>query len=162
MQLVEKHILKSQEYKDLCVKAKNLYNQALYYWRQSMFKKIEYFTEYELTGLFAEFNEENYRALPIQTSQQIIKLLFKNIKSWQKSRKEYEKNPSKFLGKPKLPKYKKDLSIAIFSNQQIKLKNGFIHFPKQANLSPLKTKVDNVCQVRVVPNINHLDRKSVE
>jgi putative transposase len=155
MQLVEKHILKNQEYKDLCVKAKNLYNQALYYWRQSMFKNIEYFTEYELTGLFAEFNEENYRALPIQTSQQIIKLLFKNIKSWQKARKEYEKNPSKFLGKPKLPKYKKDLSIAIFSNQQVKLKNGFIHFPKQVNLYPLKTKVDNVCQVRVVPNSNH-------
>lgn len=155
MQLVEKHIFKNKQYNDLCEKTKNLYNQALYYWRQSIFKNIEYFNEYELTGLFAEFNEKSYKELPAATSQQVIKLLFKNIKSWQKAKKEYEKNPSKFLGKPKLPKYKKELFIAIFTNQQAKLKDGFIHFPKSVNLKPLKTKVDNICQVRIVPNSNH-------
>lgn len=155
MQLVEKHIVKGNEYNDLCVKAKNLYNQSLYYWRQSIFGNIQYFTEYELTGLFAEYKEENYVALPAQTSQQIIKLLFKNAKSWQKSRKEYEKNPSKFLGRPKLPKYKNETSIAVFTSQQVKLKDGIIHFPKMVNLQPLKTKVDNVCQVRIIPNSDH-------
>jgi putative transposase len=155
MQQVERHIVKGKEYFDVCSKAKNLYNQVLYYWRQSVFGKIEFFSEYELTGLFAEFKEENYTALPAQTSQQIIKMLFKNIKSWQKARKEYEKNPHKFLGKPKLPKYKKETSIVLFTNQQVKLKNGFIHFPKSANLNPLKTKVDNICQVRIIPNCDH-------
>jgi putative transposase len=155
MQLVEKHIIKNKEYNDLCKKAKNLYNQSLYYFRQSIFGKIEYFNEYELTGLFAEFNEKSYKELPAQTAQQVIKLLFKNIKSWQKARKEYSKNPSKFLGRPKLPKYKKDYSIAIFTSQQVKLENGFIQFPKISNLPALKTKVDNICQVRVVPNSNH-------
>jgi putative transposase len=155
MQLVEKHIVKGGKYHDLCVKAKNLYNQSLYYWRQSIFGKIEYFNEYELTGLFAEFKEENYIALPAQTSQQTIKLLFKNVKSWQKARKEYVKNPSKFLGKPKLPNYKKETSIAIFTSQQAKIKNGFIHFPAIVNLPPIKTKVDNVCQVRIIPNSDH-------
>lgn len=155
MQLVERHIVKGTQYFELCRKAKNLYNQALYYVRQSIFGNIGYFTEYELTGLFAEFKEENYIALPAQTSQQIIKLTFKNVKSWQKARKEYLKNPSKFLGSPKLPKYKKDTSIIVFTNQQIKLKDGFIQFPKSASLSNLKTKVDNVCQVRIVPNSDH-------
>lgn len=155
MQLTEKHILKGSEYNDLCVKAKNIYNQSLYYWRQSIFGNIQYFNEYELTGLFAEFKEENYIALPAQTSQQIIKLLFKNIKSWQMARKEYTKNPSNFLGRPKLPKYKKETSIVIFTGQQAKLKNGFIHFPKSTNLCPIKTKVDNICQVRIIPNSNH-------
>ena len=155
MQLVEQHIIKDASFLEVCVKAKNLYNQTLYYWRQSMFKNIQYFTEFELTTLFAEFNEENYRALPAQTSQQIIKTLFKNIKSWQKARKEYAKNPSKFLGKPKLPKYKKETSICLFTNQQIKLKEGFIHFPKQVNLPILKTKQNNVQQVRIIPHINH-------
>lgn len=140
---------------EICVKAKNLYNQALYYWRQSIFKNIQYFSEYELTKLFAEFNEENYRNLPTQTSQQIIKTLFKNIRSWQKSRKEYEKNPNKFIGKPKLPGYKKETSICIFTNQQIRVKDGFIHFPKQTNLQPLKTRQDNIQQVRILPHINH-------
>ena len=108
MQLIEKHIVKNnKEYIDLCHKTKCLYNQSLYYWRQSMFKNIEYFTENELTSLFTEFNEENYRALPAQTSQQTIRLLFKNIKSWQRSRDEWRKDPSKFTGRPKIPSYKK-------------------------------------------------------
>lgn len=155
MQLVEQHVIKDKSYIDLCVKAKNLYNQSLYYWRQSIFGNIQYFNEYELTGLFAEFKQNDYIDLPAQTSQQIIKLLFKNIKSWQKARKEYAKNPSKFLGKPKLPKYKKETSICIFTNQQIQLKEGFIHFPKKVQLAPLKTKQNNVQQVRVIPHINH-------
>lgn len=155
MKLVERHIVKGDEFYDLCVKAKNLYNQSLYYWRQSIFGNIEYFSEYELTKVFAEFNEENFRALPAQTSQQIIKNLFENIKGWQKSRKEYNKNPFKFLGKPKLPKYKKETSVVYFTNQQIILRDGYIHFPKAVNLNPIKTKVDHINQVRVVPNSDH-------
>jgi putative transposase len=102
MQLVEQHIIKSTEWYDWCVKAKNLYNQSLYYWRQSIFGNIEYFSEYELLGLFREFKEENFIQLPSHCGQEIIKNLFKNIKSWQRARKEYQKNPSKFLGRPKL------------------------------------------------------------
>lgn len=155
MKLVERHIIKEAQYEELCIKSKNLYNQALYYWRQSLFGNIQYFTEYDLTKLFTEFDEENYRALPAQTSQQIIKLLFKNIKSWYKSRKEYDKNPKKFLGKPKMPKYKKKTFVTIFTNQQIVLKDNHIHFPKSVNLKSIKTKVNNIYQVRIVPNSDH-------
>ncbi len=49
MQLVEQHIVKDLAYMNICVKAKNLYNQALYYWRQSIFGNIQYFSEFELT-----------------------------------------------------------------------------------------------------------------
>jgi len=151
MQLVERHIvINDKQIEDICVKAKNLYNQSLYYLRQATFGKIQHFSEYELSGLFAEFNEENYRSLPAQTSQQIIKKLFQNYKSWYKARKEWVKNPAKFLGRPKLPKYKKQLSLIIFTGQQIRLKDGFIYFPK-GTIEPLKTKVDNVCSVRIVP-----------
>ena len=121
MQVVEIHIKNSKKIEDICIKAKLLYNQALYYMRQSIFGRIQYFTEYELTGLFAEFNEETYRLLPAATSQQIIKLMFKNIKSWQKAKREYEKNPSKFTGKPKLPRYKKNTSVAIFTYKDFPL-----------------------------------------
>lgn len=40
-------------------------------------------------------------------SQQVVAQVFSVTKSWMKSKKEYEKNPSKFLSRPKLPKYKK-------------------------------------------------------
>lgn len=155
MQLVEKHIIKNIEMFSICEKSKNLYNQALYYWRQSLIGNIQYFTEYELIKLFCEFDEENYRVLPAQTSQQIIKLLFKNIKSWYKSKKEYDKNPKKFLGKPKIPKYKKETFVTIFTNQQISIKKGFIYFPKMTGIKPVKTKVNKICQVRIIPNSTH-------
>lgn len=130
MQLTERHIIKDDRFKDWCIKAKNLYNQMLYYWRQSIFGEIQYFTEYELIGLMQKYNEDNFRALPANTSQQIIKNLFNNIKSWQKGRKEFARNPSKFLGRPKLPKYKKELSELYFTSTQVKLKKGFVHFLK--------------------------------
>ena len=79
MQLVERHILDITNYSEMIIKAKELYNQSLYYWRQSIFKNIQYFTEYELINLFTEFNEPTYRALPIQSSQQIIKSLFNQM-----------------------------------------------------------------------------------
>lgn len=152
MQLTERHIIiGDQAIENICVKAKNLYNQALYYLRQSTFGKIQHFSEYELTGLFAKFKQDDYKALPAATAQQIIKLLFQNYKSWYKARKEWTLNPAKFLARPKLPKYKKTSSIVIFTSQQCNIKNGFIYFPKLTALESLKTKVDNICQVRIIP-----------
>jgi putative transposase len=155
LQKVEQHIIHDDRFKDWCVKAKNLYNQSLYYWRQSIFGNIQYFGEFELMKLFAEFNEENFRALPSNTSQQIIKFLFKNIKSWQKARKEYTKNPSKFLCRPKIPKYKKELSELYFTYTQVKLKNGYVHFPKMIGILPIKTTITNIDCCRVIPKSNH-------
>jgi len=157
VRLTEQHIIRDDRFKVWCVKAKNLYNQSLYYWRQSIFGNIQYFSEYELVGLMQEYNEENFRLLPANTSQQIIKTLFKNIKSWQKARKEYAKNPSKFLGKPKLPQYKKHLSELYFTYIQISPRNGYLSFPKMMSIPPIKTKINkrNFKLCRVIPKSNH-------
>jgi putative transposase len=155
MTLTEQHIIKDDRFKDWCIKAKNLYNQSLYYWRQSVFGNIQYFSEYELLKLFREFNEENYRQLPSHCGQEILKNLFQNIKRWQKAKKEYKINPSKFLGRPKMPKYKKEMSILSFNNFQIKLKDGYVHFPKMIGVAPMKTNVPNINSCRVVPKSNH-------
>jgi putative transposase len=155
MQLVEQHITKSKEWENWCIKSKNLYNQTLYYWRQSIFGNIEYFSEYEILKLFRKYNEPSFRALPSHCGQETIKRLFENIKSWQKAKKEYSKNPSKFLNKPRLPKYKKDLFVLGFNNFQVKLKNGYIHFPKIINVAPIKTNITNINCCRVIPKSNH-------
>ncbi len=155
MQQVEQHISKTNEWKYWCIKAKNLYNQSLYYWRQSIFGNIQYFSEYELLSLFREYKEENFIQLPSHCGQEILKNLFKDIKNWQKSRKEYAKNPSKFFGRPKLPKYKKELSVLSFNNCQVKLKDGFIHFPKMIGIAPIKTSITNINCCRVIPKSNH-------
>jgi len=154
MQLVERHVILDERFYDICHKSALLYNFVTFHYRQAIFQKQEYFSEFEMSTLCAEFNQEDYRALPAQTSQQVIKQVFKNFKSWQKAKKEYGKNPSNFTGKPKLPKYKKGKkqNVVVFTNQTCKLKNGFIHFPKSTNLKPFKTNVDSFQQVRIVPN----------
>ena len=153
MQLVERHIIiKNKEIEDICFKSARLYNFCNYYVRKAYFGEVEKFKEYELTGLLAEFKQDDYKALPAQTSQQIIKMLFKNWKSFFTSLKDYKTNPQKYKGKPKIPKFKnkKGFSTCIFTGQQAKLKDGFIHFPK-GTIKKIKTKVDKVCQVRIVP-----------
>ena len=155
MQLVEQHIIKDVSYLEICRLSKKLYNYSLYCWKQSYLGYLQPFTEYELTGLFAEFKQYDYCNLPAQTAQQVIKLMFKNVKSFYEAKREYKKNPDKFLGEPKPPKYKKETSITIFTNQQIRLRDGCILFPISTGLKNIKTKVDNVCQVLIVPKSNH-------
>ena len=154
MNRVERHIVKnSQEIDNLCCLSKNLYNYATYCMRQYFIHTGNMLSEYELTGKLAKRDQVDYRALPAQTSQQIIKLLFKNWKSFFKANKDYKKNPKKYKGRPKLPKYKdkvKGRNVVLFTGQQCRLKGGFVHFPKGI-IEPLRTKVDNVIQVRLVP-----------
>lgn len=151
MQQVERHIIVgSSELEEICAKGKRLYNQTLYYLRQSLFGNIERFSEYELTGLMAEFNQPDYRELPAQTAQQVVKQCFRNWKAYWAALKQWKTRPSKFKGKPKLPGYKKEQFLITFTSQQIKIKDGYILFPKGA-IQPLKTKVDKICQVRICP-----------
>jgi putative transposase len=126
--------------------------------RESFFKTGKIISPYKLFGQLAKENQVDYRALPVQTSQQTILLLEKNWKSFFKLIKDWGKNPNKYKGKPKPPKYKhkkKGRNIVVFTNQQAKLKDGYVHFPQRAELKPVKTNVDNINQVRIIPEGSH-------
>ena len=170
MQRVERHmILKSSldwsRIDNLSFACKNLYNRANYVIRQTFIKtskEVEegkrehaiYLNYYEIDKLARQEQWEEYKALPTQTAQQTLRLLDLAWKSFFKAIKEWKKNPSKFNSRPKLPKYKhktKGRSPVIFTNQQVKLKDGYVYFPKKAGLKPLKTRVINIKQVRIVP-----------
>lgn len=154
MQRVERHIIiKSEIIDDLCFKSKNLYNLANYHIRQEFINNGNWVRYNALDKLLQQ--TDAYKALPSATSQQILRLLDKNWASFFRAIKDYGKHPEKYLGRPKLPKYKHKVdgrNIVIFTNQQVKLKNGKIYFPKMTGLKPLETKVNNICQVRIVPN----------
>lgn len=156
----ERHVITKNDknynnIKELCHRCKNLYNYCNYILRQSLFRGEGLPNEYSLTGLLARENQDDYRALPAQTAQQVIKLLYKNWKSYFQSLKSYQKDKTKFDGRPRIPKYKpraeKGHYVALFTNQQIKLRAGKIIFPKPANLKPIKTKASSIEQVRIVP-----------
>ena len=72
------------------------------------------------------YTTEEFKALPAQTAKCVLIGIDKVWKSYRKSISEYSKNPSKFSGKPKIPKYKdKDgCHVAIYPNQNLNVKNG--------------------------------------
>lgn len=157
MQLVERHIIKkSKEMEDICFKCARLYNFVNYYKRQVCFGTFEKFGEYEVTGLLAKYKQEDFTVLPSNVAQQIVRMLFQDWSSYFKAIKDYAKNPSKYSGKPNIPKYKdkKGYSVCVFSGVHLGFKKGYIKFPKNTNLPPLKTNInskDEIAQVRIVP-----------
>ena len=85
-----------------------------------------------------------------------IAQVFSTIKGWMRSVKEFEKNPSKFHSKPKLPKYKsgKKQNMIVFTVASCRVKqDGYIYFVNNI-IQPIKTNVkkEELKQVRIVPS----------
>lgn len=159
---------KSESISALAHASKNLYNAANYVVRQKFFENAKQYKETGIKGDHLWYKElypmlkntPEYKALPAQTAQWVLKLLDKNWKSYFKAFKLWLVQPELFLGKPKPPKYKpkNGENIVIFTNQQCKLKDGIITFPKTANLE-IKTRLTNIDlrEVRIIPNgINYV------
>jgi len=129
-----------------------LYNLANYYVRQELFYLGNWLRYYDLWYILKD--KETYKKLPSQTAQQILILLDKNWKSFFNSIKEWKEHQKKYQGRPRPPKYKKKNGefVVILTNQQCRIKNGYLHFPKKANLFPIKTRIRNqLHQVRIIP-----------
>lgn len=88
-------------------------------------------------------------------SQQVLKLLDKNWKSFFKANEAYKQAPDKFKARPSLPKYKHSLggrNLLVYTIQAISktaLKQGLVKL-SGTNIC-LPTKVKDICQTRVVP-----------
>lgn len=90
-----------------CFHSKNLYNEANYEIRQKFIKDGEYISYKDMNFEFK--THENYKLTFSQPANCILRVLDKNWKSYFRAIKDWKKNPSKYLGMPKLPKYlKKD------------------------------------------------------
>lgn len=64
-------------------------------------------------------NPDFFSGLPMQSAQGILKTSVRNMKSWKEAMAGYRKNPSDYLGEPKMPKYKKPgVPVAVtYTNQ---------------------------------------------
>jgi len=101
-----------KECEALCVSTKQLYNVGLYELRQTLFNQSE-FLNYKVLYQKMKTNE-NWTALPRKISNQVWKQVTGNWSHWLKALKEYKKNPSKFMGRPRLPKYNKSMNIVTY------------------------------------------------
>lgn len=158
MILVERHIIKQshqhwQEIDKLSFLSKNLYNVANYICRQHFFATGKKYSLPDLYHLVKDYVD--YRALPTKVSKQIIKGLVSTWTGYFQAHKEWQKNPSKLLGEPRIPGYKdkaKGRNVVIYYHESVykaELKKGICHL----SMSDIKipTKVDNVIEVRLVP-----------
>ena len=168
---VEKHILKqTNKYysliDDFCLKAKNLYNHANYIIRQEFCSTNKWIRYQDLdTILKTDKDYPDYANMPTaQSAQQILRLLDKNWTSFFKLIKNWSKHKDKYLGKPTLPKYKSKngREILILTNQNVKLKNNILHFPKTFNKFTIEPQFVNrndfvsFQQVRFLPRNKHI------
>lgn len=146
---------------DLCFKAKNLYNAALYTFRQSFFdvgaKTLGWM---EISTMFSKSKQADYASLQSKVANNVIKMLGTNISSFWKLLKL--KRKGEYNRKVKLPKYLHKTEgrfVLDFRSGTISRKRGekgeIILCPKSYNIKiPTKIKEKIKC-VRVVPCRNY-------
>lgn len=138
---------------EFCFRSKNLYNAANYIIRQEFINNGKYIKYRDMDKLMQKTDE--YKSLMSQASQCTLQVLDRAWKSFFKTIKDWSKNKEKYLGRPKLPKYKhKDGRFTWFlKNNQTWIKDGCLGFQLRAMQGyKFKTNVEGrLISVRFVP-----------
>jgi len=157
---VEQHLIKRNNpnwklIDDLCFKTKNVYNYSNYLIRQEFINNNRWIRYNELADIVK--NADCYKELGSNVGQQTLKVLDKNWKSFFVSIKDWSKNKDKYLGRPKLPKYKnkeKGRCSLIIDNIKVHIENGYLRFswkPLRDLNGTIRTNVQGkLMQVRFV------------
>src|SRR6266700_6215499 len=166
MLFVEQHCISKKDPRyqvidEAAFKSKNLYNAALYEMRQA-------FVHQGISLSYEEMDKrmqphEAYRALPAKVSQHVLKQLADAWKAFREANVAYEEDPSRFIGRPRLPKYKhktEGRNILIYTIQALShgkrgLQQGII----KPSMLPIEVKTQQdpqqINQVRIVPRNGH-------
>ena len=164
MRLVYKlYIRHTEELDSLFRISNNLYNQALYLFRQRL-DADSVWTWYNdmdklIKGVSNLEGECNYKLLKSQCSQQILRVLDKNMKAYCKSIKDWKKRPEKYKGMPQKPHYRKrgGMMGLTYTKSGTSIKNGIIKLSRGTKINiPQWGKYCEVLQswqqVRLIPN----------
>jgi putative transposase len=168
VQLVEQHCINSSDPRysvidEAAFKSKNLYNVALYEMRQAFIHQGIYLSFEEMDKLMQP--HEAYRALPAKVAQQVLKQLAEAWKAFREAKAAYEEDPSKFTGRPRLPKYKhktEGRNLLVYTLQALSggrgegaLQRGII----KPSMLPIEVKTQQdpgqIDQVRIIPRNGH-------
>jgi len=161
VQLVEQHCIDKNDPRyalidEAAFKSKNLYNAALYEMRQA-------FIHQGISLSYEEMDKrlqphEAYKALPAKVAQHVLKQVADAWKAFREAKAAYEADPSKFTGRPKLPKYKhktEGRNILIYTIQALQggqSKKGIQGCIRPSGLPiTIKTQQRAINQVRIIP-----------
>ena len=160
MILSERHIIKHnhkyfKEIDEICFNSKNLYNTGLYRVRQHFFENKKYLNNFELINTLTKEKQDDYIKLPAQASQQTLRMVDKNFKSFFGSLK-VKKNGT-YKKSINIPKYlkKNGRYITVYTKQTVSRKT----LEDKGLLKPLKSNIfiktnvlfKDLKQVRFVP-----------
>jgi putative transposase len=162
MHLVEQHLIRQGDRRFAILDAaafasKNLYNQAMYQIRQAYLHEGKYLPYVEVFHRVKGM--DCYKALPAKVANSILILVHHNWVSFFSALEAYQQEPSKFLGRPRIPGYKdkeRGRNILIYDTQAL----GKRHFKKTGKLVPSGLPIEiETCltewwhleQVRIVP-----------
>jgi len=117
--------------KELTYHAKNLYNQALWTLREAYSATGKYFSYPQMDKVMKQVTnlegEVNYKLLKAKVAQQTLRRLDKNFKSFFSCHQDFQKNPGKYKGKPRPPKYKiEPHDNLIYDHQAFQVKGSVI------------------------------------
>jgi len=159
MLVAERHIIKKghrfwAEIDNLSWQSKNLYNSANYLIRQNFIYGHGYLTYNQMASLMKK--TEQYQALPAKVSQQVLRGLDRNWKSFFAASSEFKSHPDKFLVKPKIPGYKepkKGRNLLVYTIQAISkvgLRQGLVKLSGTSIALPTRG-LERLAEVRIVP-----------
>ncbi|WP_040635549.1 RNA-guided endonuclease InsQ/TnpB family protein [Mitsuokella multacida] len=130
MKRVERHRLKPSSpfyamLREFCHRSKNLYNHGNFLIRQTFIEDGKWLRYGEVDRLLkADKDYPDYREMPTaQTAQQTLRLLDKNWTSFFAAIKDWKAHPEKY-------KPKDGYFPLVLTNQNCKLKDGVIRFPR--------------------------------
>ena len=125
---------------DLCWKSKNMYNYGNYIIRQEFVKTSKEKEEgLRESAVWIQYNKlfdmvkdsDPYKELGSNVGQATLRKLDKAWKSFFNATKDYSKNPSKYLGRPHMPKYlpkENGRYECDLDNNKFKVIDGYIYF----------------------------------
>ena len=143
-------------------KANNLYNQCVYFAKHSdnLSEDLK-----NLDKVMKSFPDEhdNYRSFGhAKSAQQVLRLFQQNLRSYFAAINDYKKNPSKYTGRPRFPKFRKsgDRFQVIFTNQSAKLVDQVVNvaprtFENKLFINLRTRSAKKLCQVVFAPRNNY-------
>ena len=158
MHLVEQHVIRETDPHFAAIDraafaSKNLYNAANYLVRQPFIHEGVYL---HLAAVFHRIKDHDaYCALPRKVSNDVLRQLDRDGRGFFAARDAWLADPAKFLGRPRLPRYKdkqQGRNLLIDDIQAISLtglRRGAV-IPSQLGIS-IPTKQTTIKQVRIVP-----------
>lgn len=157
------YIPQTEQLVNLCKVSNNLYNQALYLFRQALKNENRWLWYADMDKLMKTTpnleGEINYKLLKAKVSQQILRVLDKNIKAYCKAIKDFKAYPAKYKAMPQLPSFRKRGSLfnLYYTNQAASIKEGKIRLAKDLIIpipqwEKYKERVQDFQQVRIIPS----------